>query len=88
MTKKEIERLKEIYLRACVRKERATVALTQALISGDQLTVKTVSHSIATAQQCAVMDVMMAFFDDATIDSIEAEAKKKYFADPTLFEED
>lgn len=88
MTKGEEKRLKEIYLRACVRKERATDALAQALKNGDQLTGKTISHSIATARQCAVMDVMMAFFDDATIDAIEDEAREKYQANPTLFMEE
>lgn len=88
MTKDEEKRLKEIYLRACVCKERATDALVRARMTGCRLTGKQASHAIATARCCAVMDVMMAFFDDATIDSIESEAREKYRADPMLFVED
>lgn len=88
MTKDEENRLKEIYLRACVCKERATDALTQARATGYQLGGKALSHVVATARCCAVMDVMMAFFDDTTIDAIESEARKKYQADPMLFVED
>ena len=57
-------------------------------MTGCRLTGKQASHAIATARCCAVMDVMMAFFDDATIDSIESEAREKYRADPMLFVED
>lgn len=88
MTKDEEKRLKEIYLRACVCKERATDALVRARMTGCRLTGKQASHAIATARCCAVMDVMMAFFDDATIDAIECEARKKLLADPMLFVED
>lgn len=88
MTKDEEKRLKEIYLRACVCKERATDALVRARMTGCRLTGKQASHAIATARCCAVMDVMMAFFDDTTIDSIESEARRKLLADPMLFVED
>lgn len=88
MTKDEEKRLKEIYLRACVCKERATDALVRARMTGCRLTGKQASHAIATARCCAVMDVMMAFFDDVTIDAIESEARKKLLADPMLFVED
>lgn len=87
MTKDEEKRLKEIYLRACVCKERATDALTRARVMGYKITERTVSHAVATAQHRAVMDVMMVFFDDATIDAIEKDARKKYRADPYLFVE-
>lgn len=88
MTKDEEKRLKEIYLRACVCKERATDALVRARMTGCRLTGKQASHAIATARCCAVMDVMMVFFDDATIDAIESEARRKLLADPMLFVED
>ena len=54
---------------------------------GYKITERTVSHAVSTAQHRAVMDVMMVFFDDATIDSIEKDARKKYRADPYLFVE-
>lgn len=88
MTKDEENRLKEIYLRAYVCKERATDALTRARVIGYQIGGKTLNHVVATARYNAVMDVMRAFFDDATIDAIEKEARKKYQADPFLFVED
>lgn len=88
MTKDEEKRLKEIYLRTCVCKERATDALVRARMTGCRLTGKQASHAIAAARCCAVMDVMMAFFDDATIDAIESEARRKLLADPMLFVED
>lgn len=88
MTVEEASNLKEIYLRACVCKERATDALVWARMIGYRVTERQSSHAIATARCCAVMDVMMAFFDDATIDAIEEEARKKYQADPFLFVED
>lgn len=88
MTIDEEKRLKEIYLRECVRKERTTDALIRARVTGCRLTGRETSHAVATARCCAVMDVMMAFFDDATIDAIESEAREKYQADPMLFVED
>lgn len=88
MTKKEVETLKGLYLQACVRKERAADSLVRAREDGEWLTDKAMSHAIATAKQVAIMDVMMAFFDDSTIDAIEEEAWNKYQADPSAFTED
>lgn len=88
MTKDEENRLKEIYIKAVVNNERAKDNFVKARKQHKAVRHKNLLYTIATAQECALVDVMVLFFDDATIDMFEDEAKAMYKADPTVFEED
>lgn len=88
MTYDEKNRLKEIYIKAVVKNERAKDDFVKAREQHKAVRHKNLLYSIATAQECALVDVMVAFFDDATIDQFEDEAKAMYKADPTVFAED
>lgn len=86
--KDEENRLKEIYIKAVVNNERAKDNFVKARKQHKAARHKNLLYTIATAQECALVDVMVLFFDDATIDKFEDEAKAMYKADPTVFEED
>lgn len=86
--KDEENRLKEIYIKAVVNNERAKDNFVKARKQHKAVRHKNLLYTIATAQECALVDVMVLFFDDATIDKFEDEAKAMYKADPTVFEED
>ena len=88
MTKDEENRLKEIYIKAVVNNERAKDNFVKARKQHKAVRHKNLLYTIATAQECALVDVMVLFFDDATIDMFEDEAKAMYKADPTVFAED
>lgn len=88
MTKDEENCLKEIYIEAVVKNERAKDEFTKARKQHKAVRHKSLLYTIAAAQECALVDVMVAFFDDATIDKFEDEAKEMYKADPTVFAED
>lgn len=86
--KDEENRLKEIYIKAVVNNERAKDNFVKARKQHKAVRHKNLLYTIATAQECVLVDVMVLFFDDATIDKFEDEAKAMYKADPTVFEED
>lgn len=86
--KDEENRLKEIYIKAVVNNERAKDNFVKAREQHKAVRHKNLLYTIATAQECALVDVMVMFFDDATIDKFEDEAKAMYKANPTVFEED
>lgn len=88
MTYDEKNCLKEIYIKAVVKNERAKDEFAKARKQHKAVRHKNLLYTIATAQECALVDVMVAFFDDATIDKFEDEAKAMYKADPTVFAED
>ena len=88
MTKDEENRLKEIYIKAVVNNERAKDNFVKARKQHKAVRHKNLLYTIATAQECALVDVMVLFFDDATIDMFEDEARAMYKADPTVFAED